>query len=254
MPGGSQLRKTRPTPLGGLHLVGQGGDARPDGHGVDQAHRLLVAGLAEQPLAGAEHDREDEQPQLVDQVVLDQRPRELVAGVDDDLAVELAASASRPRSTTSPFSTVELVHSGSSSVEDTTYLGRPFNRSAHSPLREPARPRTTRRCAGRAAGPRRASASSSTTWPTPRGPPTELAEPAAVPEALLAAGSWTTPSSETFCADHDLSHSVLLSSDCCLLRSSRRPPRRKLSGEFRAAPTSLPVMRVNGRVCAMMRA
>src|SRR5258708_39923931 len=39
-------------------------------------------------------------------------------------------------STTLPFRTVTLVHLGSSRVEDTTYLGRLFNRSAHSPPRD----------------------------------------------------------------------------------------------------------------------
>src|SRR5437763_8554421 len=38
--------------------------------------------------------------------------------------------------TTSPLSTVELLHLGSWRVEDTTYLGRLFNLSAHSPLRD----------------------------------------------------------------------------------------------------------------------
>ena len=52
----------------------------------------------------------------------------------------LAAAASAPRLietsfTTSPFSTVELFQSGSSTVEDTTYLGRPFILSARSLLR-----------------------------------------------------------------------------------------------------------------------
>ena len=56
---------------------------------VDEAHGLLVAGLAEEALAGPEHDREDDQPQLVHQVVLDQRAPELIAGGDDDLSVEL---------------------------------------------------------------------------------------------------------------------------------------------------------------------
>ena len=34
---------------------------------------------------------------------------------------------------TSPFSTVELFHSGSSRVEETTYLGMVLNLSANSP-------------------------------------------------------------------------------------------------------------------------
>jgi hypothetical protein len=51
-------------------LVGEEGEAVTDGLGVDEAHGLLVAGLAEEALASPEHDREDDQPQLVDQVVL----------------------------------------------------------------------------------------------------------------------------------------------------------------------------------------
>jgi hypothetical protein len=38
-------------------------------------------------LARPQDDREDEQPQLVDQVVLDQRAPKLIAGVDDDVPV-----------------------------------------------------------------------------------------------------------------------------------------------------------------------
>jgi hypothetical protein len=49
--------------------VGVDGDAVTDGLGVDEAHGFLVAGLAEEALAGPEHDREDLQPQLVDEVV-----------------------------------------------------------------------------------------------------------------------------------------------------------------------------------------
>src|SRR6266852_9009665 len=37
---------------------------------------------------------------------------------------------------TAPLRTVELFHLGSSRVEDTTYLGRLFSLSAHSPLRD----------------------------------------------------------------------------------------------------------------------
>src|SRR6266511_3896108 len=70
-------------------LVGEVGDIAPDGLGVDQAHGFLVAGLAEEALAGPEHDREDLQPQLVDEVVLHQRAQELEAGGDDDFPLEL---------------------------------------------------------------------------------------------------------------------------------------------------------------------
>jgi hypothetical protein len=48
---------------------------------------FLVARLAEEALAGAEHDREDLQPQLVDEVVLHQRVHEPEAGRDDDFPV-----------------------------------------------------------------------------------------------------------------------------------------------------------------------
>src|SRR3954464_14744649 len=53
-------------------FVGQQGEAVTDGPGVEETHRLLVAGLAEQAVAFTQHDREDGQPQLVDQFVLQQ--------------------------------------------------------------------------------------------------------------------------------------------------------------------------------------
>src|SRR5439155_16576615 len=54
-------------------LVGEVGDVAIDGLGVDKAQGFLVAGLAEEALAGPEHDREDLQPKLVDEVVLHER-------------------------------------------------------------------------------------------------------------------------------------------------------------------------------------
>src|SRR5712691_12976191 len=109
--------------------------------------------------------------------------------------------------TTSPFRTVELFQSGSTRVEDTTYLGRLFNLSASSPFPE---------------------------WP-PRGeelvaPPTQqqglgaqrlvqrdlsprfavlvpnLDEPTAVPEALLTGRVLDDSVERDVLADHDLSH------------------------------------------------
>jgi len=68
-------------------LVGEEGEAVTDGLGIDEAHWFLVAGLAEEAFAGPEHDRVDDQPQLVGEVVLDQRALELIAGVDDDVPV-----------------------------------------------------------------------------------------------------------------------------------------------------------------------
>jgi hypothetical protein len=52
-------------------LVGEEGEAVPDDLCIDEAHGFLVAGLTEEAFARPEHDREDDQPQLVDQVVLD---------------------------------------------------------------------------------------------------------------------------------------------------------------------------------------
>ena len=52
-------------------LVGEEDEAVTNGLGIDQAHGLLVAGLTEEALARPEHDWEDDQPQLVDQVMLD---------------------------------------------------------------------------------------------------------------------------------------------------------------------------------------
>src|SRR6201982_2614504 len=68
-------------------LVGEVGDAALEGLGVEEAHGFVVAGLAEQALADPEGDREDLQPQLVDQVVIDQRAYELKAAGDNDVPV-----------------------------------------------------------------------------------------------------------------------------------------------------------------------
>src|SRR5712692_10204688 len=101
--------------------------------------------------------------------------------------------------TTSPFRTVELLHSGFTRVEDTTYLGRPFSLSAHSPLRPVHRgPKysSLRRPSSRASAPSASSNSTlahssrslSPTWPNQ--------PPCLKPSSPV--GSWTTPSSETF--------------------------------------------------------
>ena len=70
-------------------LVGEVGDAALDGLGPEEAEGFLAAGLAEEALAGPERDREQFQPQLVDQVVLHQGVYELEAGGDDDFPAEL---------------------------------------------------------------------------------------------------------------------------------------------------------------------
>src|SRR5215212_1541704 len=52
-------------------LVSEEDEAVTNGLGIDKAHGFLVAELAEEAVAGPEHDREDDQPQLVDEVMLD---------------------------------------------------------------------------------------------------------------------------------------------------------------------------------------
>jgi hypothetical protein len=53
------------------HLVGEEDQAVTDGLGIDEAHGLLVACLAEEALTRPQDHREDDQPQLVDQVMRD---------------------------------------------------------------------------------------------------------------------------------------------------------------------------------------
>src|SRR5690348_3048312 len=70
-------------------LVGDVRGVTVEGSGVAEAHLLFIARLAEESLAGAEHDREDLQPQLVDEVVFHQRAHDLNAGWNDDVSLEL---------------------------------------------------------------------------------------------------------------------------------------------------------------------
>ncbi len=74
-------------------LVGEEGETVTDSPRAQEAQGLLVTGLAEETLASPEHDREDDQPQLVDEVVLHQRAHQLIAGVDQDFPVKLSAAS-----------------------------------------------------------------------------------------------------------------------------------------------------------------
>src|SRR6266568_3590672 len=97
-------------------------------------------------------------------------------------------------STTLPFRTVTLVHLGSSRVEDTTYLGRLFSRSAHSPGREAHRVpnhSSLRR-------PSRSASAYSTLPHSSRSLPPSWANQPPSLKPSAPSGSWTTPSSETF--------------------------------------------------------
>src|SRR5487761_969240 len=114
-------------------------------------------------------------------------------------------------STTSSFRTVELFHLGSSRVEDTTYLGRLFNLSAHAPLRDAHRAAnhsSLRRPSSRASVP--IASSSSTLAHSSRSlPPNSPNQPPSL-KPSAPSGSWTTPSSETFVLITIFPMSVLL--------------------------------------------
>src|SRR5580700_5876661 len=70
-------------------LVGDEDESVADCPAVHEAQRLLVVGLIEQSLAGSEYDREDDQPQFVDEIMREQRASESIARVDDDLSAKL---------------------------------------------------------------------------------------------------------------------------------------------------------------------
>src|SRR3984957_19616996 len=102
-------------------------------------------------------------------------------------------------SRTLPFRIVTLVQLGSCRVEDTTYLGRLFSRSAHSPGRAAHRVpnhSSLRRPSSRAAA-SRASAYSTLPHSSRSLPPSSTNQPPSL-KPSLPSGSWTTPSSDTF--------------------------------------------------------
>jgi hypothetical protein len=113
--------------------------------------------------------------------------------------------------------------------------------------------RTTRRCAALAAGHRCAAPRRARPWPMLRGPCPRSGRTSRPSEALLTVRILDDSVEREVRADHDRCHFDAPFIDWCVPRSSRRLPRRKLSGEFRAAPTSVPVMSVKGDVAAMMR-
>src|SRR3984957_7895944 len=73
--------RPRPThrPLGvSAEVIGVEDQATTDRPQVDEPHGLLVADLVEQANTSPEHDRVDDQPELVGQVVLYSRTHELM--------------------------------------------------------------------------------------------------------------------------------------------------------------------------------
>src|SRR3984885_7040779 len=124
--------------------------------------------------------------------------------------------------TTSPARTVALPHLGSSRVEDTTYLGMLFSRSAHGPLRDSQRVAnhsSLRRPSSRASA--RSASSNRTLAPPARSePPIRLNQPP-FRRPSSPVGSWTTPSSDTFSLITIFPITVLLSSALFDLRRCR---------------------------------
>src|ERR1022692_4072617 len=116
--------------------------------------------------------------------------------------------------TTSPPRTVELFQRGCSRVEETTYLGRLFNRSAHSPVRDDHRAAnhsSLRRPSSRASA--LSSSSSSTLAHSSRSLPPNWPNQPPCLKPSSPVGSWTTPSSEMFSLITIFPISVLLFAD-----------------------------------------
>src|SRR5260370_156383 len=137
---------------------------------------------------------------------------------------------------TAPLKTVELLHLGSSRVEDTTYLGRLFNLSAHSPLRDShrtAKYSSLRRPSSRASASSAWSSSTLAHSSRSLSPIWRNQPPCLKPSSPV--GSWTTPSSETFSLTMILPISVLL----WLALSATTEAETATSGKW--APTDRPV-------------
>src|SRR5580700_12001906 len=142
-------------------------------------------------------------------------------------------------STTLPCRTVTFVHLGSSRVEDTTYLGRLFSRSAHPPgldLHRAANHSSLRRPSSRAAV-RSASAYSTLPHSSRSLPPSWPNQPPRL-KPSSPSGSWTTPSSETLVLITIFPISVLLLPGCQL--PPIQAPRHRETGSGPAAQFAPP--------------
>src|SRR2546429_1129927 len=141
--------------------------------------------------------------------------------------------------TTLPFKTVELLHLGSSRVEDTTYLGRLFSLSAHSPLRDSHRAAnhaSLRRPSSRASVPSASSSRTLTHASRSLSPIWPVQLPNLKPSSPV--GSCTTPSSETFSLMTIFPMSVLPFAGVVGCHSCRPRDAGKLGG--RRPPSSPP--------------
>src|SRR6266566_7509463 len=146
-------------------------------------------------------------------------------------------------STTAPFSTVALLHLGSSRVEDTTYLRRLFTLSANAPLRDSHRVanHSSLRRPSRRASVLSASSSATAAHPSRSLPPNSPNQPPCL-KPSLPSGSWTTPSSETFVLITIFPMSVLLGWHC-QLPPMQTPRRRELGA---SQPPSSAIGRCRG--------
>jgi hypothetical protein len=218
-------------------LVAEEDEAVANGLGVDEAHRLLVAGLVEEALAGPEHDGEDDQPQLVHQVVLDQRAPELIAGGDDDVSLELVLQLR------------DLAHHVALEDDRVAPVGI-LDRRRHDVLGHAVQPVRERAAPGSPAHPEELVASPAEQprlgaqrllerdlVPRCQILAPELPEPAAELEALLAVRilDHSVERHVLRAAHDDLSH---LRAPLVCVRQLRRSRPAKLSGEFPFAPTS----------------
>jgi hypothetical protein len=86
--------------------------------------------VPEQALAAAEHDREDLEPKLVDQLVLEQGIEDVGAPEQEQVTLAGCSLIVRTALAMSPSSTCEFAHSSLVRVFVTTYLGSAFIRSA----------------------------------------------------------------------------------------------------------------------------
>jgi hypothetical protein len=209
-------------------LVGHVDETVTGGPAAGEADRLLGARPAEQALAGPDHDGEDEQPQLVHEVVLEQRAPELVAGVDDDVPVHL------------PLQPGDLLHHvalqdrhvGPRGVVE----GRGHDVLGHAvqpvrPLASPGRPARREPLLGAPA--EQQGRGAQRFGVRDLGELVDVlaartAEPAAPPEALLAVGVLHHSVERYVRADDDLSHRG--SPPWCCLPSPVNTPRRAETG------------------------
>src|SRR3954452_6107930 len=196
-------------------LVADVSQALANGSRADEAQRLLLAGVAKEALAGAEHEREDREAHLVDEIVLHQRVHELTAGVDDDLPVHLLLQRRRllhhvaaEDRRIAPLGVLE--RGGDDVLRQAVQPVGPLAAPAHPPRSEV---RVAASAQQQGLGAERLLAFD--LRPRCEVVLPDLAEPATVPETLLAGRVLDDSVQRDVLADHDLPHLGSLSPGCC---------------------------------------